>query len=177
MLYSVYNTDDGALYLHENKNRTGVFMIVTTVSDCRRYCGILPALDRAFGWLVTADLMSVPEGKTVIDDGTVYCVKSSYMTKDPDDTGWEAHRKYIDVQLILAGSEMMENAPLSDMEEKTPYDSAKDFHALEGAAAQRIRLGPGHIAVFFPEFANLPCIQGECKSRGSVEKLVVKVAV
>ena len=68
----------------------------------------------------------------------------------------EAHEKFIDVQMVLAGEEKILVAEKASLNTVTPYDEAKDiaFYAWENAEA--VTYGRGEAVVLFPEEAHLP---------------------
>ena len=85
----------------------------------------------------------------------------------------EAHEKFIDVQMVIAGEERIyvtDKAPLSVTE---PYNAEKDiaFYAWEHAEAVNYR--SGEAVVLFPAEAHLPCrAVGEPMS---IKKAVLKL--
>lgn len=76
--------------------------------------------------------------------------------------GFEAHRREVDLQICIEGSERIEWLPLAAVESNVEkeYDSEKDF-ALYVAPqkAGGIVLMPGDFVIFFPEHAHLPGIR------------------
>lgn len=152
-------------------------MIVCDIKDSKRYDGVTPLLGKALQWLRTTDFSKLTPGKVEIQGDKIYCSVQEYATRDYEKTGWEAHRKYIDIQVLAKGSECIEVAPLSLLKETAPYADDKDFLALDGQAVQTVTLVPGQIAVLFPEDAHRPGIHGDRKTSKEVHKLVVKVAV
>ena len=48
-----------------------------------------------------------------IDGDNLYATVSEYITKNEEDAKFEAHQKYIDIQYVISGKEIMSIAPLS----------------------------------------------------------------
>jgi biofilm protein TabA len=61
--------------------------------------------DKAFAFLRTTQLDTLSVGKHVLDGENVFVTVTEGPTKDYDKTGWEAHRKYLDVHLMISGKE------------------------------------------------------------------------
>ena len=111
-----------------------------------------------------------PLGRFELEGGAYYNVVISKSRKE-EDALYEAHRKYIDLQYILSGSEVMGCAPLSSATEKTPYSEESDcaFYTAEGSFET---YNEGDFVFFFTDDAHMPAIgDGECK------KVIVKIPV
>ena len=68
----------------------------------------------------------------------------------------EAHEKYIDVQMVIAGEEKICVAEKASLKIVTPYDEAKDiaFYAWDNAQDVIYRSGEG--VILYPAEAHLP---------------------
>ena len=89
---------------------------------------------------------------------------------------FEAHKRYIDIQYLAAGTEVIEHARTGELRPADPFDTTKDLGFFqEPAAATRLHLEPGMFAIFFPEDAHKPCCAAGAPA--SVRKVVLKVEV
>ena len=136
----------------------------------------LQGLERAFEYLARTDLAALPLGRTAIDGDDVYVTVSEAEARPPEQVRWEAHRRYIDIQLVVRGQEAMGVAPAAGLVTSTPYEAAKDvefFEAPREPATLAVRAG--EFAVFVPGDAHRPSVHldGPHVSR----KVVVKVSV
>lgn len=131
--------------------------------------------DRAFEFLTSLN-GDANEGRYELDGDTVYAAVDSYETRTPESALPEAHRDYIDIQVVLAGHEQIAWWPTPDLQVKTPYEFKKDiafFDRPEDADAT-LDMVPGRFAVFFPCDAHMPCLQiGDGPT--PVKKVVVKI--
>jgi YhcH/YjgK/YiaL family protein len=89
----------------------------------------------------------------------------------------EAHRKYIDVQLVIpragALAEEFGWRPLGTCDRVVePYDAARDIVFFGDQPEVWLSILPGCFAIFFPTDAHAPLA-----GRGAIRKAVVKVAV
>jgi len=146
-----------------------------TLKDWKSTPGI-QGLERAFEYLAKADLAALPLGRTDIEGDDVYVMMSEGETKPPEQVKFEAHRRYIDIQLVVRGQEAIGVAPVTALTTVEPYDPARDieFFAVPREAAA-LELRAGDFAVFAPADGHRPSLHldGPHVSR----KAVVKVSV
>lgn len=124
-------------------------------------------------------LKAIAEGdseKIELGDG-VFVIEQAYETKLRADGFFESHRRYIDVQTILDGEELMEVADLNRMKVRQPYNPERDLIVYEdNTEASLLRVFPGQSAIFFPTDAHMPTLR--IRANGVlVRKAVVKVPV
>ena len=62
-----------------------------------------------------------------IDGTKIYASVSEYTTKEYEDAKFEGHRKYIDIQYIVSGTESIEMADISKVTANTDYNENKDI--------------------------------------------------
>jgi biofilm protein TabA len=105
-----------------------------------------------------------------------FALEQVYTPKPRAEGFFESHRKYIDVQVVVAGAELMELADISRLEVSQAYNPERDFTKyadLTGATV--LRMGPGDVAIFFPADGHMPGLHWH--GSGLVRKSVVKVPV
>jgi YhcH/YjgK/YiaL family protein len=163
-------------------------MILDSLSNWGRYRSLNPRFAAAFEFLSnpkSLELEPVERGsqsslRISIDDENVFALVQRYTPKDKKDAFWEAHRKYVDVQVMVHGEEVMLWAPLASMTVVKPYDGAKDFTQLSPKPMEdanvAVRVSALNFAIFFPHDAHAPGLATGV-SRREVKKIVVKVAV
>ncbi|WP_052360979.1 YhcH/YjgK/YiaL family protein [Geminisphaera colitermitum] len=113
----------------------------------------------------------------------VFAMEQVYQTKPHNEGRWEAHRAYIDVQVIIQGAELMEIAETSRLqveEDHTPGRDVLFFRPIPagatGGGASVLLADTGFVGVFFPVDAHRPSL-AVTEGRGIVHKTVVKVPV
>lgn len=109
--------------------------------------------------------------------GGVFVMEQVYQTKPRSAVFFESHRKYIDLQLVVAGEEVMEVIDRSRSAEKQPYAAERDlimYHDVAGASI--VRLSAGHATVFFPVDVHMPSLELPT-GPGLVRKAVIKIPV
>lgn len=114
--------------------------------------------------------------KHELGDG-VFAIEQAYETKPRAEGFFESHRKYIDIQVVVAGDETMEVADVARATVKDPYVEARDLIVYaDVASASALRLRTGEAAVFFPADVHMPSLRtGE--GAAFVRKSVLKVPV
>jgi YhcH/YjgK/YiaL family protein len=148
-------------------------MIVDTLEKSENYLSLHPRFKAAFDFLKSTDLQALPEGRLELDGSNLFALTQCYQTKPVAEGKLEAHRKYIDIQVVVSGEEYIGYAPLTGQAPVDPFNTEKDIGFYHGEA-NLIKITAGMFAIFYPHDAHLPCrqIQGPC----AVKKIVVKVA-
>ena len=83
-----------------------------------------------------------------------------YTTKRVNPASYEAHQRYIDIQMLLAGRECIRVHDIEDLAVTTPYDTDRDVTFLTPSEGDthctELLLGDGHFAVLYPNEAHEP---------------------
>jgi YhcH/YjgK/YiaL family protein len=132
--------------------------------------------DKAFTFLKDSDLMHLELKRYEIDGNNVYAPVSEYITKNEEEARYEAHIKYIDIQYVIRGKELIGIAPLSEKKEiLEPYNETNDIMFLSVNQIKNYKATPDRFFIFFPDDAHRPGLKdGE---NSPVRKVVVKVKV
>jgi YhcH/YjgK/YiaL family protein len=132
---------------------------------------------KALAFLRRPDLANLPDGRYELDGDSVYAMVQRYATGPGPEPKFEAHRKYIDVQFLAAGAEIIGWAPLGRLAVSEPYDADRDvcFGRVAAGGWTPALLLAGELAVLYPEDAHAPRLAAG--GPGAVTKVVVKVAV
>lgn len=152
-------------------------MIVTDLRHIDHQVVMTPALRKAFDFLRSHNIYNMLDGKVEIDGDRVFAIVQRYETLTTDAPKFEFHRKYVDIQYIVSGEEVIGWMPVERMTITEAYDPDKDI--CFGTATQRkwspVHLQAGQLAVIYPEDGHAPKLASSASS--SVVKIVVKVAV
>ena len=106
----------------------------------------------------------------------VKAIVSEYETKAVNENGYEAHKKFIDIQYLLKGAEKNWCLPVEKLKETKAYREEIDaaFYEAKGPA-QELMLGDGYFAIYWPQDGHMPCLSAYGAEK--VKKVVVKVLV
>ena len=149
-------------------------VIIDTLKNASHYHGVSKGIEAGLKFLASTDFDKVELGRHELDNG-LYCMVMRYDTKPAEEVRYEAHRKYIDIQLCLDGAEKIEYAEISALTPSTEYDAEGDAQFLAGEG-DWVTLGKGVFAIFMPQDAHRPSVNACCCSK-PVFKAVVKVPV
>lgn len=130
----------------------------------------------AVNYLTSLEVSKTDAGKKVVVNDKFFYSVQSYNTKPSEECRLESHRKYIDIQVVVDGEEIMEIVDISKLTLKESYDEEKDvmFWRVPSRMA-KITLRAGDYIVLFPENAHRGAATINKTSR--VLKIVGKVAL
>ena len=133
----------------------------------------------AFDYLSSTDFAKVAPGKVLVDGEDVFAMVQTYESRLRNAaTTWEAHRRYIDIQYIVAGSEQMGYGRLDALEVTQPYHEGNDvvlFKEKPEHAYDFVRVSAGMFTIFAPHDAHLPGVALD--QAAAVSKVVMKIRV
>ena len=150
-------------------------MIFDNVCNIKNYKEID---DKIVEFICNLDV-NVALGKIILsDDGLTFANVDEYFTKTHDACKLEAHKKYIDVQLLLNGIEELDYTDVRGLKVSEEYDETRDvmFFAQPDVILNRVILTEGNFILLYPHEAHQP--QMAYNNRPSnVKKVVVKIPV
>jgi YhcH/YjgK/YiaL family protein len=152
-------------------------MIVAKLDDIMAQIAPTANMQRALDFLRQARGADLPDGRIEIAGDNVFALVQAYKTAPASDpVVFEAHRKYIDVQYMVAGHEVIAWAPVDRLAVTQPYDPASDawLGALPASDATFVRLAVGELAVLYPTDGHAPRVAAGAPA--AVRKIVIKVA-
>ena len=124
-------------------------MIIAKREHANCYKGIHPRLDRALDLLQDDKFIaSVGAEKVFIEGDALYAFRNEYTTVPFEETFFEAHKKYLDIQMIVSGQEMTAIADPATLGE--PFKEKSDFKGYHGDPEQCVTLRPDNFIVVFP---------------------------
>jgi biofilm protein TabA len=131
---------------------------------------------KAFSFLKNTDFSKLESKRYDIDGDNLFATVSEYLSKNEETTNFEAHRKYIDIQYVISGKEVMNLAPLTSIKEVIiPYDATKDIEFVTVDKAISFKAAPDKFFIFFPTDVHRPGIKDGVNSK--VKKVVIKLKV
>ena len=146
-------------------------MILGRLSEWRRYAALHPQFGEAFRFLETADQLE--NGRYELG-GRMYVNISSVSTRPAESFPFEAHRQYIDIQLLLDGHSALTWSDTYSLTPAGAYDADKDFQLFEGEG-RSVQVKKGDFYILWPEDAHKP--HGDDGEPSSYRVAVVKVPV
>ncbi len=107
----------------------------------------------------------------------IFAIEQKFYSKARTDCFLESHKKYIDIQMIVTGEELMEQVDFSQCTVKTSYDSERDLIVYEdNSEMNKILMRRGDFAIYFPNDVHLGCqsFQKETLCTKTVIKMPIK---
>ena len=118
----------------------------------------------------------VGECDKIVLDESCFVLEQAYITKNKEDCLFESHKKYIDIQYMFEGDEIMEVENISNLLVETPYkedlDYAKYFQCKNSSI---LKIKENEMAIFYPNDAHVPCIKIDENKK--IIKAVFKILV
>lgn len=148
-------------------------MIIDVLDNADRYLVLNKGFRSAFAFLMRSDLGELKPGRHEILNDRVYCIVEDATGRKREDAELEAHQRYIDIQLVLKGTDTMGWKRQPDCKDVTkPYNAEMDIEFYGDEPDAWIPVQEGMYAIFFPDDAHMPLI-----SDGHLHKIIVKVAM
>ena len=120
-------------------------------------------------------ILSLVHGSYDVGNNDIKMNVGKYFTKSENEKFWESHKKYLDVQIIINGTEKVAISDIRNMEVKS-FDSEKDLVILKGEKAFDVVMKTGDVLVFFPNDVHKPELNvSENDNSGNIRKIVTKV--
>ncbi|MDR2475150.1 MAG: YhcH/YjgK/YiaL family protein [Bacteroidales bacterium] len=148
-------------------------MIVSSLDCSERYESLHPLFKQAFDFLKTTDSFT-DCGKTVLTEAKSHVTISKQPAKGYGKTKLETHNRYIDIQMVLDGEELIACERREMCFSEGEYDAEKDITFYNDDCSFYVRLHPREFVIFFPEDAHAP-LSGE--DLGLIKKAVVKILI
>ena len=145
----------------------------------------LPFYRQDFPWDLMRDFLAkvddaMPAGRVSLDGERLYVGLDRYDARPATACVLESHRRYIDVQLLLSGTEIIRVYDTSRLTVAQAYDAKRDVAFYEAGedkspVAAEVVMTPGRACMLFLEDAHMPGVAVAGASSGVV-KVVFKVA-
>lgn len=145
-------------------------MIIGALSDRERYYSTHFLFHEAFDYAI-ANYKLLGEGKHIVVEDKIILIIANNDLRDKNEAPLEAHRQYIDIQIVISGTESYGVRDTNRCDNSCDgYDAERDIEFFEDKFENLITLHEGDFAIFFPEDAHAPLI-GE----GKVKKMILKI--
>jgi len=156
-----------------NSRKKSDHILVDRLERAEHYFEMHPAFKKAFSFLNQSTLAELPTGRHEIDGERMFCLIDKSMGRSRAEAKLEAHRKYIDIQYIISGTDEMGWRPTATCDSiDESYDINKDIEFFKNAPQSWTKVSAGSFAIFSPEDAHAPMV-----GDGEIHKVVIKIMV
>ncbi len=150
-------------------------MIFGQMSHRDSYKDLEPAIQACFDYAKAKDLVNWDKGSYDIDGRDVFVNIVGYETGDAQDKGWEAHREYLDIHLMLKGEEIILLNDIDKMEQGV-FEPQGDYLPLEGEATVSVTCKPMDFLICYPEDGHKPGVKA-ADAPMTIKKAIFKVKI
>lgn len=148
-------------------------MILDDLKNAARYYDLHPGFRAGFEFLASANLAARDSGKVELQGDKLFALINRDPGRGHAGARLEAHRKYIDIQMLVDGAEEIGWRPTSECRQLTdPYSESRDIMFFGDEPLAWINLPVGKFMIFYPDDAHAPLA-----ATGDNVKAVIKVAV
>ena len=152
-------------------------MIISSLTTPNFKVGLPKVIAEVCDYLNTLDLNALENGRHDIND-QIYMNVMEPETAEPSSKKAELHHEYLDVQVLIRGTENIEvGANYPDLSKYESYNEADDYQLCADIDNKfTVTMKPKMFAVFYPYEPHKPCCVVNGKTE-KIKKLVVKVPV
>lgn len=152
-------------------------MIISSLTSPNFKVGLPKVIAEVCDYLNTLDLNALENGCHDIND-QIYMNVMEPETAEPSSKKAELHHEYLDVQVLIRGTENIEvGANYPDLSKYESYNEADDYQLCADIDDKfTVTMKPKMFAIFYPYEPHKPCCVVNGKTE-KIKKLVVKVPV
>lgn len=149
-------------------------MIFGNIKNLNEFDFLEDDIKRCFEYAKNNDLAGYEKGSYEIDGSNLFVNIVEYETTTPENRFWEAHRNYLDLHLMLNGTEQIDVNFINNMEQKE-FVEKDDFLPLEGEKNSNVILNNGDFLICYPNDAHRTAILVEESSK--IKKAIFKIII
>lgn len=149
-------------------------MIFGNIKHLDEYPFLEQAVRECFDYANTHALSEYENGYHEIDGQRLFVNIVGYTTTTAQQRFWEAHRQYLDLHLMLHGTEQIDLNFIANLEQKE-YKESEDFLPLEGEKNSSVILRDGDFLICFPNDGHRTAIQ--VKDPETIKKAIFKIRI
>ncbi|MDD3236983.1 MAG: YhcH/YjgK/YiaL family protein [Candidatus Gastranaerophilales bacterium] len=150
-------------------------MIVDNIENFEMYISLNDKFETVKQFISEHDLSTMEPKRYYIDEENLYVNIEEYVTKQDSSSKPESHKKYIDIQMVIEGEELIGYSDVKKCSQYTFYDDKKDIEFLNGDV-DFVKADNTNFFIFFPSDAHKPSIAvNELGSK--VKKAVFKIKI
>lgn len=144
-------------------------MIYDYVKNLDVYAALLPRIENYIKFMV--DSWDLPVGRYDLSDGDFVLIQEG-TTKSVSEGKFEAHKNFLDLQVVVAGKEYIKWQNIALLNETAAYDEAVDKVNFSGEG-DLLNIAEGMFYIMFPEDGHMACVHLDAPS--AYRKLVIKI--
>ncbi|MBQ4122525.1 YhcH/YjgK/YiaL family protein [bacterium] len=130
-------------------------MIIDALTNSEKYTNLHKDFKLVFDFLKTHNINEMKCGRHELRSNEVFFNLQEYETKPIQKL--EAHKKYIDIQVVASGEEYMGYTNIDNTTISEDYDNERDVVFLDGNV-DKLKADNKTFLIFYPEDAHMPAL-------------------
>ena len=149
-------------------------MIFDHLNNAARYTALHPDFEVAFDFLKNNAIDQLPTGKHAIRGEEIFAIISDdFGFGGKEQARLESHQRYLDIQVVLAGTDVMGWQQLTACRQITePYSPERDVVFYGDQPLVWFEVPAQHFVIFYPEDTHAPLATAE-----KLRKIVFKILI
>ena len=124
-------------------------MIFGNIKNLKEYSFLEEQIKKCFAFAAEYDLSGYEKGKYTMEGNDLFVNVTEYTTAQKEECFWEAHKKYVDLHMVLCGQEQIDINFIQNMQ-VLEYVDESDFLLLDGEKNCSVVLAPGDFLICYP---------------------------
>lgn len=149
-------------------------MIYSNMKNLEEYPFLEAQIKECFVYAKEHDLAGYEKGSHVIDGERLFVNIVEYTTTTPEERFWEAHKRYLDVHLMLHGNEQIDLNFIQNMDVKE-YAEQDDFVPMDGDKNSSVILRDGDFLICYPSDGHRTAVAVDGPE--TIKKAIFKVRI
>ncbi|MDE7312325.1 MAG: YhcH/YjgK/YiaL family protein [Eubacterium sp.] len=147
-------------------------MIFGNIGQLQEYSFLEQAIKDCFAYAASHDLAALNADSYEIDGTRLFVNIAQYTTTTPQNRIWEAHRQYLDLHLMLYGTEQVDLNFIANMEQ-LEYQEKDDFLSLKGEKNCSVILQEDDFLICYPTDGHRTALQVD--NPETIKKAIFKI--
>ncbi len=147
-------------------------MIIDNINELAKYEHLNPDFKFVANYLQNNNLLEMKCGSYELKGKNLFFNLQEYETKPIQKL--EAHKKYIDIQVVVSGEEYMGYTNIQNTSVSEEYNEEKDVMFLSGTV-DKLKATVGNFLIFYPNDAHMPALSVTKPEK--VKKAIFKILI
>lgn len=149
-------------------------MIFGNIHNLKEFPFLEEKIKECFEYAKNHNLVSYEEGSHEIDGERLFVNIVEYTTTKPEERFWEAHKNYLDVHVMLQGTEQIDLNFIQNMDVKE-FVEKDDFLPMDGDKNSSVILRDGDFLICYPSDGHRTAVAVQEPEK--IKKAIFKVRI
>lgn len=149
-------------------------MIFGNIHNLKEFPFLEEKVKECFEYAKSHNLVSYEEGSHEIDGERLFVNIVEYTTTKPEERFWEAHMNYLDVHVMLQGTEQIDLNFIQNMDVKE-FLEKDDFLPMDGDKNSSVILRDGDFLICYPSDGHRTAVAVQEPEK--IKKAIFKVRI